>query len=166
MRHGHKSERRCFDGHKAAVVVDTDTRLITAVDVLAGNAWDGMGALELVERNVVSAGVPVVVARGHTAYGDGGTRQEFATRGAGWWPGCRAVPDGRTLPRKTSTSILRPTPAPVPPATSPSAAGLGELALTMPDAPCSSIPKKGFFRRLGHYREVPPLPSIASCGWW
>ena len=57
MRHGHKSERRCFDGHKAAVVVDTDTRLITAVDVLAGNAWDGMGALELVERSVVSAGV-------------------------------------------------------------------------------------------------------------
>ena len=25
MRHGHKSSRRRFDGHKAAVVVDTDT---------------------------------------------------------------------------------------------------------------------------------------------
>ena len=47
MRHGHKSSRRRFDGHKAAVVVDTDTQLITAVDVLPGNAWDSMGPLDL-----------------------------------------------------------------------------------------------------------------------
>ena len=45
MRHGHKSSRRRFDGHKAAVVVDTDSQLITAVDVLPGNAWDSTGAL-------------------------------------------------------------------------------------------------------------------------
>ena len=32
MRHGHKSSRRRFDGHKAAIVVDTDTQLITAVE--------------------------------------------------------------------------------------------------------------------------------------
>ena len=38
MRHGHKSKSRRFDGHKAAVVVDTDSQLITAVDVLPGNA--------------------------------------------------------------------------------------------------------------------------------
>ena len=35
MRHGDKSSSRRFDGHKAAVVVDTDSQLITAVDVLA-----------------------------------------------------------------------------------------------------------------------------------
>ena len=29
MRHGHKSKRKGFDGHKAAVVVDTDSQLIT-----------------------------------------------------------------------------------------------------------------------------------------
>ena len=81
MRHGHKSKRRRFDGHKAAVVVDTDTQLITAVDVLAGNAWDSVGALELVEQSEASAGVPVVEAMGDTAYGDGGTRQEFADAG-------------------------------------------------------------------------------------
>ena len=28
MRHGHKSSSRRFDGHKAAVVVDTDSQLI------------------------------------------------------------------------------------------------------------------------------------------
>ena len=79
MRHGHKRKR--FDGHKAAVVVDTDTRLITAVDVLPGNAPDNLGALELVERSEASAGVPVVEAMGNTAYGDGGTRQAFVDAG-------------------------------------------------------------------------------------
>ena len=38
LRQGHKSSRRRFDGHKAAIVVDTDSQLITAVDVLPGNA--------------------------------------------------------------------------------------------------------------------------------
>ena len=46
MRHGHKSSRRRFDGHKAAIVVDTDSQLITAVEVLPGNAPDNLGALE------------------------------------------------------------------------------------------------------------------------
>ena len=81
MRHGHKSSRRRFDGHKAAVVVDTDTQLITAVDVLPGNAWDSRGALELVEQSEASAGVPVVEAMGDAAYGDGGNRQDFADAG-------------------------------------------------------------------------------------
>ena len=49
LRHGHKSSRRRFNGHKAAIVVDTDSQLITAVDVLPGNAPDNLGALELVE---------------------------------------------------------------------------------------------------------------------
>ena len=81
MRHGHKSKSKRFDGHKAAVVVDTDSQLITAVDVLPGNAPDNLGALELVEQSETSADVPVVEAMGDTAYGDGGTRQAFADAG-------------------------------------------------------------------------------------
>ena len=81
MRHGHKSKSRRFDGHKAAVVVDTDSQLITALDVLPGNAPDNLGALELVEQSEASASEPVVEAMGDTAYGDGGTRQEFADAG-------------------------------------------------------------------------------------
>ena len=38
MRHGHKSSSKRFDGHKASVAVDTDSQVITAVDVLPGNA--------------------------------------------------------------------------------------------------------------------------------
>ena len=51
MRHGHKSSSNRFDGHKASVAVDTDSQVITAVDVLPGNASDNVGALELVERS-------------------------------------------------------------------------------------------------------------------
>ena len=44
MRHGRKSASKRFDGYKAAVAVDTDEPLITAVAVLAGNAPDAEGA--------------------------------------------------------------------------------------------------------------------------
>ena len=81
MRHGHKSSRRRFDGHKAGIVVDTDTQLITAVEVLPGNAPDNLGALELVERTEATTGMPVEETLGDAAYGDGDTRQAFADAG-------------------------------------------------------------------------------------
>ena len=81
MRHGHKSSSSRFDGHKAAIVVDTDTQLITAVEVLPGNAPDNLGALELVERSEANTGIPVEEALGDAAYGDGITRQAFADAG-------------------------------------------------------------------------------------
>ena len=81
MRHGHKSSSRRFDGHKAAVVVDTDSQLITAVDVLPGNAADDLGALELVDASEANAGIPVEEAMGDAAYGGGNTRQAFADAG-------------------------------------------------------------------------------------
>ena len=81
MRHGHKSSRRRFDGHKAAIVVDTDSQLITAVEVLPGNAPDNLGALDLVEASEANTGVPVAEAMGDAAYGDGDTRQAFADAG-------------------------------------------------------------------------------------
>ena len=68
-------------GHKAAIVVDTDSQLITAVEVLPGNAPDNLGALELVEQSEANTGVPVEEAMGDAAYGDGGTRQTFADAG-------------------------------------------------------------------------------------
>ena len=77
MRHGHKSSSNRFNGHKAAVAVDTDSQLITAVAVLAGNAPDNTEALELVEQSEENAGVEVVETIGDCAYGDGATRQAF-----------------------------------------------------------------------------------------
>ena len=81
MRHGRKSSSKRFDGHKAAIVVDTDSQLITAVEVLPGNAPDNSGALEMVEASEANVGVPVEEAMGDAAYGDGDTRQAFADAG-------------------------------------------------------------------------------------
>ena len=85
MRHGHKSSRRRFDGHKAAIVVDTGTQLITPVAVLPGNAPDNLGSLELEEQMLslpkYNTGVPVQEAMGDAAYGDGVNRQDFADAG-------------------------------------------------------------------------------------
>ena len=81
MRHGHKSSRRRFDGHKAGIVVDTDSQLITAVEVLPGNAPDNLGALALVERTEATTGMPVEESLADAAYGDGDTRQAFADAG-------------------------------------------------------------------------------------
>ena len=80
MRHGDKSSSRRFDGHKAVIVVDTGSQLITAVEVLPGNAPDNLGSLELVEQSEANTGVPVAEAMGDAAYGDGDTRQAFARR--------------------------------------------------------------------------------------
>ena len=81
MRHGHKSSSRRFDGHRASVAVDTDSQLITAVDVLAGNASDNVGALAMVERSEDVTGSVVEETIGDAVYGDGVTRQVFADAG-------------------------------------------------------------------------------------
>lgn len=81
MRHGRKSAANRFAGHKGAIVVEPDSGVICAVDVIPGNAPDSTGALELVrqaERNAASSADRVI---GDCAYGDGGTRQEFADAG-------------------------------------------------------------------------------------
>lgn len=81
MRHGHKSKSKRFDGHKAAVAVDTESQLITAVAVLPGNAPDNERALDLVEESEENAQAEVEESIGDCAYGDGLTRQEFGDAG-------------------------------------------------------------------------------------
>jgi hypothetical protein len=81
MRHGRKSARKRFDGHKADVAVDTETQLITAVAVLPGNAPDHDQALALVEASEAATGTAVAETLGDCAYGDGATRQAFADAG-------------------------------------------------------------------------------------
>jgi Transposase DDE domain/Transposase domain (DUF772) len=78
MRHGHKSARQRFNGHKAAVAVEMETQLISGVEVLAGNAGDQEKALELVQQSerVMEAEVEETV--GDCAYGGGPTRRAFA----------------------------------------------------------------------------------------
>ena len=78
MRHGRKSKSSRFDGHKAALAVDTETGLITDADVIAGNAPDNENALELVTGTEENTGCEVGKTLGDCAYGDGATREKFA----------------------------------------------------------------------------------------
>ena len=81
MRHGRKSKSKRFDGHKAAIAVDAESQLITAVEVLAGNASDSEQALELTQASEKNTGLDVEETIGDCAYGDGKTRQEYADAG-------------------------------------------------------------------------------------
>ena len=81
MRHGRKSARKRFDGHKAAVAADADSQLITAVAVLPGNAQDHEQALALVEQSEANTGCAVDETHTDGAYGDGETRRASRTPG-------------------------------------------------------------------------------------
>ena len=81
MRHGRKSAKRRFDGHKGAIAVDPESQLITAADVLAGNVQDHERALELVEQVEANADAMVEESVGDCAYGDSDTRQAFTNAG-------------------------------------------------------------------------------------
>ena len=78
MRHGRKSKSKRFDGHKGTIAVDTETQLITATDVIAGNGSDSENALALCEQSENNTGSEVETAIGDTAYGTGELRKDFA----------------------------------------------------------------------------------------
>ena len=50
MRHGRKSKRTRFDGHKGEIVVDVESGAILDAVVKAGNAHDAEGSLDTIER--------------------------------------------------------------------------------------------------------------------
>jgi len=81
MRHGRKSASGKFTGHKGAIAVDTESGVITAADVLPGNAPDNTDALELVQETSRDTGCEVAKVIGDCAYGDGATRREFKEHG-------------------------------------------------------------------------------------
>ena len=93
-----KSKSKRFDGHKLALAVDTESQVITAVDVLPGNAPDNTRALGLVEESEENAQAEVEETIADCAYrrcgeaaGDGLTRQEAAS------PHLRFADAGRKL---------------------------------------------------------------------
>jgi hypothetical protein len=100
QRHGRKSKSKRFDGHKAAVVVDTDEQLITAVGVLPGNAQDHDRALELVAQTEAATGCPVDESIGDCAYGGGETRQAFHDAGRRLVAKVPASPDRGYFPKR------------------------------------------------------------------
>ena len=80
--------------------MDTDSQVITAVDILPGNASDNVGALELVERSEESTMSAVEETIGDAAYGDGGTRQAFADAGRTLIAKLPRRPDSKRFPKE------------------------------------------------------------------
>ena len=76
-RHGRKSASHRFDGHKAAIATDTESQLITAVTVIAGNAQDGECAKSLVDATQTNTGNEVEAAIGDCAFGHTEVREQF-----------------------------------------------------------------------------------------
>jgi|TARA_Y100000031_G_scaffold113277_1_gene125127 transposase len=77
MRHGRKSSKARFEGHKGAVMVDAPSQFVTAVGVAPGGAHDGDTALALVEQSEQNTGLQVAETVGDCAYGDDETRRQF-----------------------------------------------------------------------------------------
>ena len=82
MRHGRKSASRRFDGHKLDVIGDEDSELVLGVDVRAGNAPDGEGAVPLLGQVQGVDGVEVETLLGDMAYSDGDVREAVEEAGA------------------------------------------------------------------------------------
>lgn len=79
MRHGRKSASQRFDGYKASLAVDPDSQLITAVDVLPGNAHDAENKETLIEHTEQNTHATVETVIGDTAYGSLEQRLEAQT---------------------------------------------------------------------------------------
>lgn len=69
MRHGRKSSSNRFDGYKGAVGVDAESQIITAVDVLPGNAHDSTDAEEITRETEENTDSRVEAVIGDGAYG-------------------------------------------------------------------------------------------------
>jgi len=80
QRHGRKSQDQRFTGHKAAIAVEPESQLITAVAVLAGNAHDSESAAPLVEASESDTGLEVTQVIGDSAYGGMPVRAELGER--------------------------------------------------------------------------------------
>ena len=81
MRHGRKSSSRRFDGHKMDLITDEASELVLGVDVRAGNASDGQGAMPLLDQVQSMPGVSLDTLVGDMAYSDGDIRAGAEARG-------------------------------------------------------------------------------------
>ncbi len=81
MRHGRKSASRRFDGHKMNLVTDEDSELVLGVDVRAGNAGDGEGAVPLLAQILALPGIVIDTLLADMAYSDGDVREAVGKHG-------------------------------------------------------------------------------------
>jgi len=71
MRHGHKTSRGKFNGHKVQIMMDEASEIITNIEVTPGNQADGDAVDEMLNGTTVKPGMIM----GDTAYGTLSARQ-------------------------------------------------------------------------------------------
>ena len=69
MRHGRKSVSQRFNGFKASLAADTESQLVTAVQVLEASQHDSTNADELLEQSEQATDTTVETVLGDSAYG-------------------------------------------------------------------------------------------------
>jgi len=106
MRHGRKSSSNRYNGHKASIVVDTDSQIILNTKVLTGNAPDNEDALEQVEESERRTGCEIEEVMGDCAYGDGETRKEFNEAGRKLIAKVPRRPNKKNIPKEDFTIDL------------------------------------------------------------
>ncbi len=79
MRHGRKSSKGRFDGHKAHIMEEPQAEVITGVAITAANVPDAAPLPEMLDQQK-DAGITVTKVTGDTAYGSGDTRADMAGR--------------------------------------------------------------------------------------
>lgn len=101
MRHGRKSKKVRFDGHKGEIVADADSGVILDASCKAGNAHDADGSLEAIKRaeetlkaawedapaepsgeeQAGDSEAKIIETMGDCAYGTADNRRDFADAG-------------------------------------------------------------------------------------
>jgi len=89
-RWGHKGEEKPFCGYKTHEAMDPDSRMVTAVEVLPGNANEAVRTEELLRRDSLGVG-PGTVVIGDGLYNNATTVAQVAEAGArGCFSGLKA----------------------------------------------------------------------------
>jgi hypothetical protein len=81
MRHGHKSKTQRFDGYKGSLAVESETKVITDVDVLPANVHDHRNAAQLIDNSATTLQAPIEGIIGDGAYGNVEARVDAQTKG-------------------------------------------------------------------------------------
>ena len=95
MRHGRKSSGKVYSGHKAHLAVDTETGIVTALDVTAPGVADGSKVAELIRQTEKLTGSKVEKAVADSAYSSRESVQQAESRSVDLTTKTPAPPAGR-----------------------------------------------------------------------
>ena len=98
MRHGHKSNGKVYNGHKAHIAVDTESGVITAIDVSSPSEPDGSKVASLIQQSEKLTGSIVAQAVADCAYSSREATAQAEAEGVDLMTKMPSPPPGRFGP--------------------------------------------------------------------